>query len=182
MRRSPTGRASAAAASSGDSPSSRGSVISPRSAVAAAVAGEQRYTRSSGRAAAAGEVPVERPHRHGARRRRLAHADARPARGLENPSARGKGVGVDAAANEQVEDLAEPGVRVRSRCSGKRPSAEDGRDESDVLERRVDRAADADLARRRARRSRARERRCPERTAVRSAARARPSSITSSSS
>ena len=34
--------------SSGGSPRSRGSVISPRSAVAAAVAGEQRYTRSPG--------------------------------------------------------------------------------------------------------------------------------------
>ena len=98
-----------------------------------------------GSAAAAGEVSVERPHRHRARRRGLAHADARPARGLENPSARGKGVGVDAAANEQVEDLARAWRQGQIEVLRQGLSAEDGRYESDVLERRVDRAADADL-------------------------------------
>ena len=83
----------------------------------------------AGRAAAAREVPVEGPHGDGARRRRLAHADARPARRLENPRARGKSVGVDAAANEQVEDLPRARRERQIELLRQRPPAKDGRDD-----------------------------------------------------
>ena len=58
------------------------------------------------------EVPVESPHAHGLRGRRLAHPDARTARRLEHPRPGPHEVGVHAGLGDGVQDLAAPGVTV----------------------------------------------------------------------
>ena len=69
------------------------------------------------RSASAGEVAIERPQGGRARRRRLAHADTRPAGRLEHPQARGEQVDVRAAPRDLVEDL----PRAWSRGGGDEP-------------------------------------------------------------
>ena len=64
-------------------------------------------------AAAAGEVAVHRAQRVGARRRRLAHADARPADRLEHAHAALDELAVDARLGDRGQDLARPRRRRR---------------------------------------------------------------------
>ena len=126
-----------------------------------------------GRPAPAREVPVERAQRVRARGRRLAHADARPAGRLEHPHARGQQVDVGARLRDLVEDLPRAGSRGRrDQLLGDPAAAEHGAADGQVLVRRVDRRADADLRERRARPARRPGRRCPGSTASRRAGRA----------
>ena len=125
------------------------------------------------RAAAAGEVPVERPHRDGAGRRRLADADARPAGRFEDARAGSEQVAVHAAAHDHVEDLPRAGRHRQVELGGQRAPTENGRDEGEVLVRGVHGAADADLRASPCPPPPAPARRSPATTAARSAARAR---------
>ena len=97
-------------------------------------------------AAAAREVAVEGPQRVRAGRRRLAHADARPAGRLEHAHARHQQLDVGARARDLVEDLARAGRRGRGdELLGDLSAAEHGAAEREILVRRVDGRADADL-------------------------------------
>ena len=123
----------------GDPPMQRGRRRGRRRAEVDAVAG---------RPAAPGEVAVERAHRDGAGRGCLAHADARAAGGLEDARPGGEQVGVDAAAHDHVEDLPRARRDGQVELGRDRPAPQHRRDDREILERRVDRGADAHLPRR----------------------------------
>ena len=126
--------------------SSRGSAISPFSIEAAATAGRAEIDLVVGGAASPREVAVERAQRVRARRRRLPHPDAWPARGLEHPDPGHQQVDVSAGARDLVENL--PRARRRSgrhEVLGQAVATQGGADDRHVVVGRVDRGADADL-------------------------------------
>src|SRR4051812_15858822 len=97
---------------------------------------------------AAAEVAVEGAQRVGVRRRRLAHADARPAHRLEHPHAAGDELRVDAGRDDRRLDLARPrgGGGIDARVHDLAVLVgEDRAREREVGVGRVDRRAQADL-------------------------------------
>ena len=93
------------------------------------------------------KVAVERPHGDGTRRRRLAHADAGPAGGLEDARPGGQQVRVDAAADDEIEDLPRAGRDREVESRGDGVAAQHCGDDRQILVRGVHRASDAHLSR-----------------------------------
>src|SRR5215208_5723694 len=142
--RSSTAGFAGASGRSGYSPSSRGSVITPRKAVATAVVGLVRYTWSV--------IVPERPGK--LRLKVLTLTDSEggacpiPTQGphwLEHPSARPHQVRVDAGTGDGVEDLSAPRRHCHDETGIDRLVPQDRSSDGKVLEAGVYRATDADL-------------------------------------